>query len=191
MATCIRKPSPNPEPQLRTPRARSPLSENLSPSTTFPRSPLSFISPRSLSPLKLSSAQLSSPKLVTPTSLRADDDDDDEDMSISSGSDAVVGGVNELFSDYDLDDDEEESRTPVGRRYYDDEEVFGPKPSWKLNRGVLTDKNLRIEVPFANRRVTDGELKLRKLALANSTPGSYLRDERPHTLSSKVYTWFR
>ncbi|KAL0737838.1 hypothetical protein Bca4012_014048 [Brassica carinata] len=193
MATCIRKPSPNPESQLRTPRARSPLSENLSPSTTFPRSPLSFISPHSLSPLKLSSAQLSSPKLVTPTSLHADDDDDDEDMSISSGSDNVGGGggVNELFSDYDLDEDEEESMTPVGRRYYDEEEVFGPKPSSKLNRGVLADKNLRIEVPFANRRVTDGESRLRKLALANSTPGSYLRDERPHTLSSKVTYWSR
>ncbi|CAG7872448.1 unnamed protein product [Brassica rapa] len=176
MATCIRKPSPNPEPpQLQTPRARSPLSENLSPSTTtFPRSPLSFISPHTLSPLKLSS-----PKLVTPTSLRADDDDDeDEDMSISSGSDAL-GGVNELLSDYDLDDDE------VVRRYYDEEEVFGPtRPTSKLNRGVLKDMNLRIEVPFANGRVTDGESRLRRFALANSTPGSYLRDERPRTLSS-------
>uniref|UniRef100_A0A0D3DBR4 MHD1 domain-containing protein n=2 Tax=Brassica oleracea var. oleracea TaxID=109376 RepID=A0A0D3DBR4_BRAOL len=178
MATCIRKPPSNPEPQLQTPRARSPLSENLSPSTiTFPRSPLSFISPHSLSPLKLSS-----PKLVTPTSLRADDDDDEDDMSISSGSDAVGvgGGVNELLSDYDLDDDE------VVRRYYDEEEVFGPtKPSSKLNRGALNDKNLRIEVPIANRRVTDGESRLRRFAMANSTPGSYLRDERPHTLSSK------
>ncbi|XP_048591236.1 uncharacterized protein LOC111198718 [Brassica napus] len=176
MATCIRKLSPNPEPHLQTPRARSPLSENLSPSTTtFPRSPLSFISPHTLSPLKLSS-----PKLVTPASLRTDDDDDeDEDMSISSGSDAL-GGVNELLSDYDLDDDE------VVRRYYDEEEVFGPtKPTSKLNRGVLNDMNLRIEVPFANGRVTDGESRLRRFALANSTPGSYLRDERPRTLSSK------
>lgn len=104
-------------------------------------------------------------------------------MSISSGSDAVGvgGGVNELLSDYDLDDDE------VVRRYYDEEEVFGPtKPSSKLNRGALNDKNLRIEVPIANRRVTDGESRLRRFAMANSTPGSYLRDERPHTLSSKV-----
>ncbi|KAG5388002.1 hypothetical protein IGI04_029543, partial [Brassica rapa subsp. trilocularis] len=130
--------------------------------TTFPRSPLSFISPHSLSHLKLSS-----PKLVTPTSLRTDDDDDEDDMSISSGSDAVGGGG-------------------VVRRYYDEEEVFGPtKPTSKSNRGVLNDKNLRIEVPFANRRVTDGESRLRRFAMANSTPGSYLRDERPHTLSSK------
>lgn len=184
MATCIRKP----ESQLQTPRARSPLSENLSPSsTTFPRSPLSFISPHTLSPLKLSSASQLSPKLVTPTSLHADDDDDDddEDMSIcSSVSDTIGrGGVNELFSDYDLDE-------VVRRCYYDEEEVFGPpKPSSKLNRGVLKDMNLRIQVPFANRRVTDGESILRKLALANSTPGSsYLRDERPqHTLTSKVH----
>ncbi|KAF8105660.1 hypothetical protein N665_0157s0225 [Sinapis alba] len=184
MATCIRKQPSNLESQLQTPRARSPLSENLSPSTTFPRSPLSFISPHTLSPLKLNSAQLS-PKLVTPTSLHVDDDDD-EDMSISSVSDTVGGGgANELFSDYDLDDDVEESMTPVGKRYYDEEEVFGPKPSSKLNRGVLKDKNLRIEVPFANRRVTDGESRLRKLAMANSTPGSYLRHEPPHTLSSK------
>ena len=102
-------------------------------------------------------------------------------MSISSGSDAL-GGVNELLSDYDLDDDE------VVRRYYDEEEVFGPtKPTSKLNRGVLKDMNLRIEVPFANRRVTDGESRLRRFAMANSTPGSYLRDERPRTLSSKVH----
>ncbi|CAH8363075.1 unnamed protein product [Eruca vesicaria subsp. sativa] len=167
MATCIRKPPSNPEPQLQTPPARSPLSENLS--------PLSFISPHTLSPLKLNA-----PKLVTPTSLHIDDDDDDEDMSISSVSDTIVEGrINELFSDYDLDDDE------VVRRLYDEEEVFGPKPSLKLNRGVLKDMNLRIEVPFANRRVTDGESRLRRLAIANSTPGSYLREERPHTLSSK------
>lgn len=108
-------------------------------------------------------------------------------MSISSSvSDTIGGGggANELlFSDYDLDDDDE----VVRRCYYDEEEVFGPKPSSKLNRGVLKDMNLRIQVPFANRRVTDGESTLRKLALANSTPGSsYLRDERPqHTLTSK------
>lgn len=110
-------------------------------------------------------------------------------MSISSSvSDTIGGGggANELlFSDYDLDDDDE----VVRRCYYDEEEVFGPKPSSKLNRGVLKDMNLRIQVPFANRRVTDGESTLRKLALANSTPGSsYLRDERPqHTLTSKVH----
>ncbi|WZY76495.1 hypothetical protein YC2023_022879 [Brassica napus] len=150
----------------------SPTSNPSLSTTTFPRSPLSFISPHSLSHLKLSS-----PKLVTPTSLRTDDDDDEDDMSISSGSDAVGGGG---LSDYDLDDDE------VVRRYYDEEEVFGPtKPTSKSNRGVLNDKNLRIEVPFANRRVTDGESRLRRFAMANSTPGSYLRDERPHTLSSK------
>ncbi|CAH2044804.1 unnamed protein product, partial [Thlaspi arvense] len=188
MATCIRKGSPNSEPKLQ-PRARSPLSENLSPAT-FPRSPLSFVSPQSLPPLKWSSGRLSSPKLVAPTTLHDDDDvddsneenKDDDDMSISSVSDA--GGGTELFSDYDIEDDEEE--TVTAGRLYDEEEVFGHnKSSSKLNRGVLKDKNLRIEVPFVNRRATDGDLGLRKFALINSAPGSYLREERPHTLSSK------
>ncbi|CAA7035193.1 unnamed protein product [Microthlaspi erraticum] len=182
MATCIRKGSPKSEIQLQ-PRVRSPLSENLSPAT-FPRSPLSFVSPKSLPHLNWNSG-LSSPTLVTHILHDGDDDSDeenkeDEEMSISSVSDA--GGGNELFSDYDVEDDEAE----VVERRYDEEEVFGPhKSSSKLNRGMLENKNLRIEVPFAKRRVTDGELGLRKFALKNSTPASCLPQERPHTLSSK------
>lgn len=184
MATCIRNGPPNSEPRLQ-PRVRSPLSENLSPAT-FPRSPLSFVSPQSLPQLKWNSG-LSSPTLVTHILHDGGDDDDeeykeDDEMSISSVSDA--GGGNELFSDYDIEDVEAEI---VGRRY-DEEQVFGPhKCSSKLNRGVLENKNLRIEVPFGKRRVTDGELGLRKFALKNSTPASCLPHERPHTLSSKVY----
>ncbi|XP_010482077.1 PREDICTED: uncharacterized protein LOC104760812 [Camelina sativa] len=160
------------------PRIRSPLSETLSPST-FARSPLSdnlISTPHTLSPLKRNS-NLSSPILVTTPTLR-DDESNDDDMSIVSVSDAGEG--NELlFSDYDVQDEEEE----IGRRY-DEEEVFGDKSSSKLNRGVLEDKNLRIEVPFVmNRRATDCELELRRFALKNSsTPVS---ERRPHTLSSK------
>lgn len=103
-------------------------------------------------------------------------------MSIASVSDDDGGEGNELFSDYDLEDEEEDVMTTVRSRY-DEEEVFGDKSSSKLNRGTLKDKNLRIEVPFMNRRVTDGELGLRKFALKNSTPAS----ERPsHTRSSQV-----
>jgi hypothetical protein len=99
-------------------------------------------------------------------------------MSIESVSDTGEG--NELlFSDYDVEDEEEEE--VIGRRY-DEEEVFGDKSNSKLNRGMLKDKNLRIEVPFMNRRVTDCELELRRFALKNSTPAS---ERRPHTLSSK------
>ncbi|CAN8265714.1 unnamed protein product [Cochlearia groenlandica] len=174
MATCMRERSSNPEQQLLQHCARSPLCENLSPST-FQRSSL-----------KWNSVQLS-PKLVTPTLHNDDnaqnkDDDDDEEMSISSVSDAEEED-NGLFSDYDLEDEE---AVKIEKRYdEEEEEVFGHKPSLKLNRGMLENKNLRIEVPLGNRRVTDGELGLRKLALKNSTPGSYLREERPHTLSSK------
>lgn len=102
-------------------------------------------------------------------------------MSIESVSDGGEG--NGLFSDYDLEDEEEEE---IGRRY-DEDEVFGDKSSSKLNRGILEDKNLRIEVPFVkNRRVTDCELELRRFVLKNSTPAS---ERRPHTLSSKVLIW--
>lgn len=151
--------------QLQQPRIRSPLSENLPPSTFSP------------SPLKRN-LKLSSPLLVTST---LHDDESNDDMSIESVSDAGEG--NELlFSDYDVEDEEE-----IGRRY-DEEEVFGDKSSSKLNRGMLKDKNLRIEVPFMNRRVTDCELELRKFALKNSTPVS---ERRPRTLSSKVTIWFQ
>ncbi|AED95650.1 portal protein [Arabidopsis thaliana] len=148
--------------QLQRPRIRSPLSENLPPSTF------------SQSPLKRNS-NLSSPILVTPT---LNDDESNDNMSIESVSDTGEG--NELlFSDYDVEDEEEEE--VIGRRY-DEEEVFGDKSNSKLNRGMLKDKNLRIEVPFMNRRVTDCELELRRFALKNSTPAS---ERRPHTLSSK------
>jgi len=100
-------------------------------------------------------------------------------MSIESVSDTGEGNEM-LFSDYDVEDEEEEE--VIGRRY-DEEEVFGDKSNSKLNRGMLKDKNLRIEVPFMNRRVTDCELELRRFALKNSTPAS---ERRPHTLSSKV-----
>ncbi|KAL1219602.1 hypothetical protein V5N11_009729 [Cardamine amara subsp. amara] len=162
------------------PRIRSPLSENLSPSA-FRRSPLSekLISP-SLSPLKRNST-LSTPILVTPTLHSNNSVEEDDEMSIASVSDEAGGEGNELFSDYDLEDEDEEVISTVGRRY-DEEEVFGNKSDSKLNRGMLKDKNLRIEVPFMNRRVTDGELGLRKFALKNSTPAS---ERPPHSLSSK------
>ncbi|XP_010442250.1 PREDICTED: uncharacterized protein LOC104725316 [Camelina sativa] len=162
------------------PRIRSPLSETLSPST-FTRSPLSdnlLSTPHTVSPLKRYS-NLSSPILATTPTLR-DDESNDDDMSIDvSVSDAGEG--NELlFSDYDVEDEEEEE---IGRRY-DEDEVFGDKSSSKLNRGVLEDKNLRIEVPFVmNRRATGCELELRRFTLKNSsTPVS---ERRPLTLSSK------
>ncbi|KFK31308.1 hypothetical protein AALP_AA6G095900 [Arabis alpina] len=82
---------------------------------------------------------------------------EDDDMSIASVSE---------FSDYDLQD-------PA--RYSDEDQL---KPSSKLNR----DMNLRIQVPFGN---ADTELGLRKFALKNSAPASYLLQEPPHTLSSK------
>ncbi|EOA14637.1 hypothetical protein CARUB_v10027895mg [Capsella rubella] len=155
--------------QLQQPRIRSPLSENLPPST-FARSPLS--DNQISTPLKRN------PILVTPT--LHDEESNDDDMSIESVSDTGEGNELLLFSDYDVEDEEEE----IGRRY-DEEEVFGDKSSSKLNRGVLENKNLRIEVPFVmNRRVTDCELELRRFALKNSTPGSERRPP-PHSLSSK------
>lgn len=115
--------------------------------------------------------------LLSPRSRHRDDDSDEENKEEDDMSIASVG--NEFFSDYDLQDDEEEVIAP-----YDEEELLGHHKSCsKLNRGMLKDKNLRIQVPFGNR---DTELGLPKFALKNSTPATYLLEEAAHTLSSKV-----
>ncbi|XP_010552075.1 PREDICTED: uncharacterized protein LOC104822527 [Tarenaya hassleriana] len=142
------------------PRVRSPLAENLSPGA-FPRSPLpltstgNFASPHGLPPLKFHG--LLAPHMLVSPCIRDGENDEDEDESVASVSDVGDGGD---LSDYDMDvddddDDEEEEMMMVGRRY-DEGEVFGYGSTSKLNRGILKDQNLRIEIPNGNRRVTDG-----------------------------------
>ncbi|XP_022758871.1 uncharacterized protein LOC111305517 [Durio zibethinus] len=131
------------------PRIRSPLTEKLSPHDSFPKSPLIYntstlLSPHILPPpLKFRSGLLG-PHSVIATCL------DDDDESVASVSDDIGG-------DYG------------NGNFSDEEEVFGStKCSSKLSRG-FSKQNLKVELPDANRRFTDGDLGIRDFAKKNFT----------------------